>query len=59
MLEIHGDVIVANVGRHRNYGCAIKLANEVACRHAIEIRHNNIHQDQVILGSGSNFVDSF
>lgn len=59
MLEIHGDVIAPYVRGHRDYWSRIKLTNQVARRNSIKIRHDDIHQHQVVLGAGIHLVDSF
>jgi hypothetical protein len=59
MLEVHRNVVTSNVGGHGDDGSCVELSNQVACRYTIKVRHNNIHQDQVVLGSIVHFVDSF
>jgi hypothetical protein len=59
MLEVHGNIIAPNVGCHGYDGSGVELADEVACRNSVEIRHDNIHQNQIILRSRVHLVDSF
>lgn len=48
MVEIHRNIVGANIGRHCNNRGLINLANQVTGRYAIKIRHNDIHKDQII-----------
>lgn len=45
MLEIELDVVASDVRGHGDDRGAIKLANEMACRYTVQIRHNDIHQN--------------
>ena len=59
MLEIHRDVVAANIGSHSNDGRVIKLSNQMCCRDSVQIGHDDIHKDQIILGATIQLVDSF
>lgn len=58
MLEIKLDVVASDVRGHGDDRCAIKLANEMACRYTVQIRHNDIHQNQIVFGTTLDFVYS-
>jgi len=49
MLEVHGDVVTPDIGSHCNNRCRVKLSNQVACRYTVQVWHNDIHQDQIVL----------
>jgi len=59
MMEIHGDVIASNIRGHCNDRSRIKLTYQVAGGYSIQIRHDDIHQNQVVFGSSIHFVDGF
>lgn len=43
MMEVQLDIITSDVGSHGNDWRSIELANEMACRHTVEIRHDDVH----------------
>jgi hypothetical protein len=59
MLEVELDVVTSNVGGHGNDRSAIKLADKMASRDAVQVGHNNIHQNKIVLRAALDFVDSF
>lgn len=58
MLKIHRNVIAANIGRHGDYRSIVELSDQVGSRYSVEVRHNDVHQDQIVLGAGVHLVDS-
>lgn len=58
MLEIKLDVVASDVRGHGDDRRAIKLANEMACRYTVQIRHNDVHQNQIVFGAALDFVHS-
>lgn len=59
MVKVHLNVVVSDIGRHGNDGGAVKLSDQVTSRHPIQIRHDDIHQDHVILDALLNLLHSF
>ena len=60
MLEVHPNIVASNVGRHRNdWGGLVELSNEMRCRNAIEVGHDDIHKHKVVLGTGVELINSF
>lgn len=59
MLEVHRNVVASNIGGHRDDWCVVELPNQVARRNAIQVRHDDIHENQIILRAGVELVDSF
>lgn len=59
MLKIHRDIVAPDIGCHRDYGRMIELPDQMTRGDAIKIRHNNIHQDHVILRTGIHLVNCF
>ena len=56
MLEIHLNVIASDVGGHGNYWRTVELPDEVASRYSIQIRHDNVHQNHIVLDPFLDFV---
>lgn len=59
MLEIELNIVTPDVGSHSNNGSSVKLTDEMASRHAIEVRHDDVHQNEIVFGTVLNFVDRF
>ena len=59
MRKVHGNVVTSNIRRHGHDGSHVKLSNQMACRNAIEVRHDNVHEHQIILRSSIHLIDSF
>lgn len=60
MLEIHRDIIASYVGGHCDDRClAVKLSHKVCCGYTVEVRHNDVHQHQIVLGARIELIDSF
>lgn len=49
MLEIHCNVVAANIRGHGNNWRVVKLAYEMRGGDAVQIWHDDIHEDQVVL----------
>lgn len=56
VLEIHGDVVAADVGGHGDDGGGVELADQVTSRDAVEVRHDDVHEHEVVLGPGVHLV---
>lgn len=48
MLEIKLNVVTPDIRCHGDNRRPIKLANKMTCRNTVQIRHNDIHQNQVV-----------
>lgn len=59
MLEIHLNVVAPDVRGHGDDWRAIKLSDQMTSRHAIQIRHDYVHQNHVILDTFLNLVHRF
>lgn len=59
MLKVHLYVITSDVGRHSNNGCTVELSNQVTSRDTVQIRHDDVHQDHIILYTFLNLIHSF
>jgi hypothetical protein len=59
MLEVHGNIIAANVRSHCNNRCGVELPNQMTRGDTIKVWHDDIHQDQVVLRASIHLVDSF
>lgn len=59
MLEIQLNVVASDIGCHGNDGRAVELADKVTSGNAIQVWHNNVHQDQIVFRAFLDFVDSF
>lgn len=59
MLEVELNIVASDVRGHRDDRCAIKLADEMTSGYTIEIRHDDIHQNEIILRARLHFVDGF
>jgi hypothetical protein len=58
MLEVQLNVVASDIGSHSDDRSAIKLANKMTSRHAIQIWHYNIHQNEIVFGTTLNLVHS-
>ena len=58
VLEIHGDVVAADVGGHGDDGCGVELADQVTSRNAVQIRHDDVHEHEIVLRSGVHLIYS-
>ena len=56
MLEIQLNIITANIGGHGDYGGSVELADQMAGGDPVQIRHDDIHQDQVVFGTTLDFI---
>lgn len=56
MVEIHGNIVAADVGGHGDDGRVVELSNEMAGGNAVQVRHDDVHQHQIILRSRIHFV---
>ena len=59
MLEVHRDVIGSDVGSHGDDWCRVELTDQMSRRDTVKVRHDDVHQDHVILGTSIEFIDSF
>lgn len=59
MLEIELNVITSDVGGHGDDRSSVELADEVACRHTVQIGHDDIHQNQVVFRTTLHLVHGF
>jgi hypothetical protein len=59
MLEIHLYIIASDVRGHSNYWCPIELPNDMARRDSVEVRHDDVHQDHIILDALLHLVYCF
>lgn len=57
MLEVKLDIITPDIGGHGDNRGPVELADEVASRDTIQIRHDYIHQDEIVLLAILNLVD--
>lgn len=48
MLEVHRNIVAANVRGHRNDGRMIELPDEMSGGNAVQIRHDDIHEHQIV-----------
>lgn len=56
VLKVHGNVVAADVRSHCYDWRRVELADQVTCRYAVEVRHDNIHEHEVVFGPGIHFV---
>ena len=47
-MKVHRDIVTANVRGHCNDGCLIKLSDQVAGRDAVQVGHDDIHENQIV-----------
>lgn len=59
VLEVHGDVVAADVRGHGDDRGVVKLPDEVSRRHTIQVRHDNVHENEIVFRSGVDLVHSF
>src|SRR5690349_8454702 len=59
MLEIHRDVVTSDVRCHSDDRSGVKLSNQMTSRNTVQVRHYNIHEYEVILGSSIHLIDCF
>lgn len=60
MLEVHRNVIAADVRGHGDDRCGVvELPHEVCRRYSVEIGHDDVHEDKVILCTRVQFVNGF
>jgi hypothetical protein len=59
VLEVELNIIASDVGGHGNDGSSVELADQMTGRHAVQVRHNDIHQDQIVLGTTLHLVHCF
>lgn len=59
MLEIHGNIVAADIGGHRNDGCVVELSDEMCGGDAVQVGHDDIHKNQVVLGASIELVHGF
>ena len=59
MLEVHLDIITSNIRGHSNDRCAIELPDDVAGRNSVEVWHDDVHQDHIVLHTFVHLIDCF
>lgn len=58
MVEVKLNVITPDIRCHGDDRGAIKLADKMAGRNAVQVGHDDIHKNQVVLGAVLDFVHS-
>ena len=58
MMEVKLDVITPDIRCHGDDRGAIKLADKMAGRNAVQVRHDDIHENQVVFRAVLDFVHS-
>lgn len=56
VLEVHRDVVAADVRRHGDDGGVVELADEVGGGDAVQIGHDDVHEHEVVFRAGVEFV---
>lgn len=59
MLKVHRNIVAADIRSHGHYWGTVKLPNQVRRRYPVQIRHDDVHQYQVVFRAGVQFVDRF
>jgi hypothetical protein len=60
MLKVHGNVVAADVGGHGDDGCGVvELSDKMCGRNTVEIGHDNVHEDEIVLCSRVQLVHRF
>lgn len=59
VLEIHLDVIAPDVGCHGDDRRPVELPYQVASGNTVQVRHDDVHQDHIILDPFLDFIHSF
>src|SRR5690242_5924214 len=57
VLEVHGDVVTSNVRCHGDDWRGIELSDQVAGRDSVQVWHDDIHKNQVVLRAGVHLVN--
>ena len=59
VLEVHCNVIAADVRGHGNDWCVVELSDQMASRDTIKVGHDDVHQHKIVLCAGIHLVDRF
>ena len=59
MLEVHCNIITADIGCHGDNRRVVELSNQMASRNTIKVRHDNIHQHEIVLCASVHLVNCF
>lgn len=59
MLEIKLNVATANIRRHSDYWCSVNPPDYTARGDTVKVRHNNVHQDDIVFRTLLYFINSF
>lgn len=59
VLEIHRNVVAADIGCHCNDRRVVELSNQMCSGDAIKIRHDDIHKNKIVSRAIVHLVDSF
>lgn len=59
MLEVHRNVVASDVRGHGDDRSIVELSDEMRGGDTIKVRHDNVHQDEVVFGSSVDFVHRF
>jgi hypothetical protein len=59
MLEVHRNVVASDVRCHGYNGRVVELTDQMSCRNAVQVRHDNVHENQVVFPATVHLVDSF
>lgn len=58
VLEVKLNVVTSNIRGHGDDRCTVELTNKVASRYTIQMRHNDIHQNEIVFLPILDFVHS-
>ena len=59
MLKVHRYVVTSNVRSHCYNGYVVELPDKVGGRHSVKIRHDDVHEHQIVLRAIIHLVNSF
>lgn len=59
MLEVHLYVITSDVRGHRHYWRPIELPDDMAGRNSVKVRHDDVHENHIILDALLHLVHRF
>jgi len=59
MLEVHRDIVASDVRCHGDYRRGVELSDQVASRNSIQVRHDDVHQHQIVFRASVHLVHSF
>lgn len=59
MLEIELNIVTSDIRGHSNDGSPVKLTDQMTGRNTVQIRHNDIHENEVVLRPVLDFIHRF